>query len=230
MKLKELFTTIKKHVSKKQADREQSKNSYLIYDKCDACPLSAYIDAVCNDSLKGLIISGNPSEEVLLMTRSALTIEFSELSGNSEAAIVTNLLKQMYFHQAQIQGFGICINLIKGGRFDDVDEYLKTHGVKVSKPTTEDEISRIIKHIEGKIKGKTIQFEQLQKRYTAINANSNTSGKPKTEYYTELLIALSKYAGFHLKKEKLTLSEFALYLKDFNMHIETLNNKSHGRQ
>lgn len=204
------------------------KSSYRIYDKCEVCPLSVYIDAVCNENLQGLVIDGKPSEDVLLLAKSALTIEFSELSGNSEAAIVTNLLKQMYVYLSQIQGLKICLNLIQGDRFDDVVEYLNSHNIKVLKPTNEDEKTKLVKQIEGQIKGKSIQFDQIKKRYDKINVNAS-SGKPRAEYYTELLITLSKYVGYHLKKEKLTLSEFALYLKDFTKHIETLNYKNHAR-
>lgn len=227
MNWKELYITIKSRVGLKMAVREKSKKLYRIYDKCDICPLSVYIDVVCNDNLKALVIKGHIPEKELNKVRTMLTIEFSELSGSSHITSTINIIRQIYLRNVQIDGLKIAAMLIQAGHYEQVIEYLKPLHIKLNNPNDDKEIDRVIKQVEGKIKGKIVSIRELQKRYDALTAITD-SGKPKEENYTEMLIALSKYVGFHLKKEELTLSEFAFFLKSFNKEIERLNNKSHG--
>ncbi|SHF50021.1 hypothetical protein [Dysgonomonas macrotermitis] len=228
MNLKAQFTMIKSLVGKKTASGEQLKKSYHIYDRCEICPLPVYIDVVCNDNLKALIIKGNVPEDVLSVTRTMLTVEFAELSGNTQMAATLNVIRQINLRKIQIECLRLSANLIAGGKFEDAIEYLKPYHIRIDENPDQNEIDRVVKQIEGKLKGRIVSLHELLKRYESLS--SKTEGdKPKPEYYTEMLIAVSKYTGFHLQKEKLTVSEFAIYLKNYNQYIETLNKQSHGR-
>ena len=219
-----LLTTIKKRVGIKTAAKEKLKQSFRIYEKCDTCPLSVYIDAVCNDNLKGFVISGNPPEEILQINRSALTVEFSEMSGNAEVNMITNLLKQIYLIQTKIEGLKICLKVVDVEMHPDVLDYLKKHGVRLVNPKNKEEVNKLISELTGRMNGHIIRFDELKKKYDTIN-KASSGEKPTPEYYTSILIMLSKYMGFHLNKEKITLSYFALCLKNYNRENEMLLNK-----
>lgn len=218
--------TIGKHAGKKPTDQEKSKSLFRIYDKCEICPLSVYIDVVCNDNLQALVIYGKPDKEDLLAAKSALNFEFAELSGNSEISSIVNIVRQMYQIQSQMLGFDIAIKLVSAGKVDETEDWLKLHIPNYSKPNDEESISKLIKKMVGLYKAKEIQLNELKKRYDAISSKGGDKIKP--EYYTELLITISKNIGFHLKREELTLSEFAIYLKDLNRSIESLKSRSNG--
>lgn len=224
MNLKELYTTIKYRAGRKTEAKEKPKKSYHIYDRCEICPLSVYVDVIENGNLKALIIKGRVPQEELVLARTMLTIEFSELSGSSHLQSTINVIRQMYLRRSQIEGLRMAAILINGGLNDQAMEYLKPYHIKLNNPLDPVEIERVIKQIEGKIKGKIVSLQELQKRYDALTVKTDTE-KPKSGYYTEMLTVLSKYVGFHLSKDKLNVAEFALYLKQFNQEMERLSNK-----
>lgn len=72
----EKSTATAKSAGPKPGSPDGSGSSYTLYDSCNKCPLRAYIEMVCNDNLRALVIGGNPPEEVLQEVRMALVAEF----------------------------------------------------------------------------------------------------------------------------------------------------------
>lgn len=221
MRLMEILHMIGKNVGKKTEAKGFSKESYTLYDTCDKCPLSVYIDVVCNDNNKALIVSGNPREDALTATRMNLIMEFSELSGNEYTDRYHSVIRQIYSYKSVINGLNMAMNLVALGRFDVSIEYLNKNGVPCKAPNTDKESEMLLKKVQGVIKGKLVKYMEVCKKYESINKESS-SVAPTPQYYTENLIMLSKHIGYKLDKS-ITLAEYAGYIKDYKQHIEILN-------
>lgn len=54
----EKSTATAKSAGPKPGSPDGSGSSYTLYDSCNKCPLRAYIEMVCNDNLRALVIGG----------------------------------------------------------------------------------------------------------------------------------------------------------------------------
>ncbi len=201
MKVKQLMTGW--NVGRKN-QKERSDRSFTLYDNCNICPLSVYVDLVCNNNLRSLIISGNPTDDEVEIAKISLILEFSELSGNTQTHSVNNLLKGIYMSRMQIKSIEMCINLISSGRYSVAKDYLKSIG-----------ISKVdVKYLQGVIKSKVINLKKDISRYDSLVKESG-SKKPTAQFYNHQLAVLSKYLKFDVPMS-ITLAKYAEYLKLYN--------------
>lgn len=208
---------IKKRAGKKTGKKVSLKKSYTLYDSCDKCPLSNYIDLVCNDNLQALVIEGNPPSEILNETKHMLIIEFSELSGNTHTQSVINSIKRMHLLKTQILGFSLCFDLINHGAYDKPAEFLKTQNVNIGEIKTEADKQQILKSIDSRVKSKSIQLKEESARHNKLLEDSKGE-KLTAQSFNEQLAVLSKHTGFRLEKN-LTLAEYAAYIKQYLEYV-----------
>lgn len=210
-----------KSAGKKTAVSEKSKQLYSLYDTCDKCPLRAYIEMMCNDNLKALVISGNPDEETLKKAKTDLLMEFSELCGNEHSLILSNTLKSMYLNKSYLQGFRLCIALVYEGKYNPVINYLKSIGINANEPKTGKDVDSLIKMIEGRSKDKARRLKEDQRKYESLNRGEVEKITP--QFYYEQLAMLSRHTKFRIDTN-ITLSEYAAYLNDFKKYIKITQN------
>ena len=108
----EKSTATAKSAGPKPGSPDGSGSSYTLYDSCNKCPLRAYIEMVCNDNLRALVIGGNPPEEVLQEVRMALVAEFHELSGNALCRSLNNRIREVQLCRMRILGLSIAAQLL----------------------------------------------------------------------------------------------------------------------
>lgn len=214
MNWKEKLRTIKKHVGKKPDEMERYSQSYSLIESCAICPLNIYVDIICNNNLKALILQGNPNEEILEAAKIGLIIEFSELSGNMQSRSLNNVIRQIYLYKSQITALHLCVSLICSGDTEIPYAYFKSCNINVSIPQTDKEYASLLKKVEGIIKGKSIQLKEAFKRYQTMSKESDTH-KPTIQSFIDQLVLLSKHVGFNLSINQITLAEYASYLKNY---------------
>lgn len=219
--MKESYLSKRNNAGKKEDGLEKSSNASL-YDTCDICPLSVYIDVVCDNRLERLIISGNPTCEELKEAKYKLIAEFSELCSGNEEKAFNEAVRSYYYLRTLIIGYESCISLIVEGKFDSAIEFLNNNGIKCKVPADEKERLELIRSIETKIKGRILKFRQAERTFKALC--SKKGEKPTRKYFNHLLVMLStcEMIKMQLDRNKLTLAEFAEYLNVFNDHQQYL--------
>lgn len=204
---------IKRHTTDssvgKSSRKEKQKCSYILYDSCVKCPLWVYVELVCNDNLKALIVEGIPSDEILQATKFSLMVEFSEISGNTQTSAVNQSIKKMYVYRMQIYCIQICAELIRLDMQDKAANYLKSVGVSGLGKDKE----KSLKRLEGVLKNKIINSNKEFKRYEELTKNSDE--KPNPSFYSEQLAILSTFFKFNIDMN-ISLAQYASYLKIFN--------------
>lgn len=207
-------TTKEKSAGKRTVARGKSESSYTILDTCDKCTLRVYIDIICHDNLRALVVSGNPSDEVLEEAKIKLVTEFRQLSGDSNSKY-SNSIKRMLAYKLQVVGLSSAIRMLAS---KDVRafEYLRANGIPCNvKSYDNTTISRLITRIESKIRTLNIKIREEHGRL--LNMPKGTT--PTEESFNDQLVILSKHAGFRLTRD-ITLAEYAGYLKNFKHSID----------
>lgn len=200
---------------------EQSK-SYILYDTCEKCPLRVYVDLICNDNLKALIISGEPSEDELEEAKLQLVAEFNELCGDGRQSAYINKYREIMLYKSQILGLTVCARLLSKWEYDNVFEYLNQTGLTVKKvPDSEAEWIRLGRRIESRIKMLRVKIKEAIKQCNNLAGRSENGSKPTLKDFNDQLVQISKNAGFRLTMD-ITLLEYAGYLKDYNNTLNSL--------
>lgn len=203
--------------------RAGSGNFYSLYDTCDKCPLRAYIDLVCNDNPRALVIEGNPPAEVLEAVRIALVNEFAELSGNGHTSAVNLCVGRMNLYRARITGLSLCLFLIGCGRTEEVVPFLAGTGIRAKASD-----KGLAGKIEAGIRSNRIRLKEELKRYRGLVSKEEGGERPTPGLFTDQLVSLSRHAGFRLTNE-ITLAEYAAYLKDMKQELESLKKINYGK-
>jgi hypothetical protein len=221
------ITSNPNNVTSKAEEKAKSSNVSL-YDACDITPLSVYIDLVCDNRLERLIISGNPSQELLEETKMKLTAEFSELSGGGEMQMFIETTRQFFYQRNLIAGMQIAMQLIAAGNYDESIAYLNKSGITCTAPQNDEQTNALLKQLSLKLKNLSSKFKQIKKRYESLQKRGE---KPTRKYYNRLLVALStcEVIKMQLDRNKLTLSEFAEYINIFNEYHNHLKTIKHGK-
>jgi len=215
----------KKSVFKRQAAKGVYITSYSLYDTCDVCPLSVYIDLICNDNLRALIKYGTPKDEVLQEAKLKLCAEFAELSGDETAKAIFTAIRDVYMYQSQVALVTVVLNLLKS-KISDGLPYLKSIGLNVAMPKRESDYVQAIKRVNGFLKGRVIRYKEAYKQYELLSKGNGKSKGIKSSDFTDILVHLSKNAGFRLTTD-ISLAEYASYLKLYKKDIENGSNRRH---
>jgi hypothetical protein len=200
-----------------------------LYDTCDKCPLPVYIDVTCDDRLERLIISGNPTQEMLEETRSKLTQEFAGLTGNTEMKIFAEEARNYFRKRNTISGIELSIRLIASGQYTEAVNFLNKNGVECFVPENDEQAKQLIEKLNLKLKNHLAKFKQVKARFEALQKKSE---KPTRKYYNRLLATLStcEIIKMQLDRNKLTLSEFAEYINILNEYQEQLKSIKNDRR
>lgn len=204
---------------RKPDDQGKQGRSYLLYDSCDGCPLRVYIDMVCDDDLRALVVYGNPGDDVVEEARGRLLTEFSELSGDSRFGVMNSCLRRMHYYRSNILLLAVCQRLLFLGGKEKVVEYLREQGVGCDGLSREELLSKV----SGLIGERKMRLRSEEKRYKKLTDEEKTE-KPTRRYFTEQLVELSKYAGFRLTTE-ISLGEYAAYVRSMKEYVEQLKGR-----
>jgi hypothetical protein len=212
---------IKKVAGKKPAAPEALKNLSVTHN-INTCPLYAYIEAVCEDNLKGLIVEGNPTDEELKMVLSEMTAEFSSLCGNTHASSVNISIKKIHLFKITLTAYQLSIGIVSSSDYSCLAT-LKVFGLYLKEPKTEAEREKLLKQIDSKARTKLVQLKEELLLFDKLYKKDKGS-KVTTQSYNEQIAAVSKFAGFHINKMTITLAEYAAYMKQFNESLKSMKN------
>lgn len=198
---------------KKQADREPSAKSYVIYDRCSECPVYVYREAVCNDNLQALVKEGNPSEEVLREARQALTVEFAELSGDTGLITANKSVARMIGYKYRIQALAIAAS---------IPDHLEAQNLFARYGWKKLSAELQVKRADSKIKEYTVILDKEIARQTKLAKKEGGKRLSASDFNRQMVI-VSKWCGFHIS-DRIMLSELAGYFREYCEKLKMYDN------
>ena len=208
----------------------QLEQTNKLYDSIYTCPLSVYIDAVVDDKLESLIISGNPTREYLEEVKIKLVSDFIELSGGGDMKAFIEATSDFYAKRSIALGFDIAIRLINARRYKKAIEFLDANGMNCSIPRNEDEHEKLIAAVGVKFKNRLAKHKEATGKYKDMI--SDRREKPTRKYYNKLLVTLStcEVIKIQLNPKTMTVAEFAEYINTYKEYQNNLKIKLYGRK
>ena len=214
-------------VGKKRGNPAKSEELYSIYSSCYDCPLKVYIEIVCNNNLDALIISGNPPKTVLEDANNKIISGYAELSGSSISTRYNVLLKDIYSYRSQIVGLTLCLQILPITPDAAVGNLSKL-GMRCSIPENNEDMDRLIRKIDSRIKDRSIRLKKAQKEFDSIQKSNKSKAITPNDFYDQLAI-ISRWAGFRISVD-ITLAEYAVYIKQMSEYVEQSKSMINGKK
>lgn len=198
-------------------------------------PLRNFEECLLNKNLSALIISGFPTPEELNKAWESIVTEYSDSLGSVEYDLFGHLFKEVKNLEIDYACVQTCIGTLrkiysayfcselnmllhinskldtlvdKEGNVKDVATYLAIL----------DKCERRSKAMKIRLDLKTIEFD-------AVKDKMSGEGKEiDKNYFTSMLIILSKHNGYRITKE-ITVSEYCEYMKQFNLYCEQMRDQ-----
>lgn len=193
--------------------------SSSVYSRCAECPVYVYRDAVCNDNLRALVRSGNPTDEELAEARDALSVEFAELTGNMNLRTANIRTARIMAMRCHIMALSAAV--IVPDHPNAVELFRQEGWGKLS-------AEQQSKRADAKIKELTVRLNKLLAQAGKKSRQNEKQHLTEAEFNMQTVI-VSKWVGFHLS-DRMTMAELAGYFKMYNEQIKLGKNVRINKQ
>lgn len=206
-----------------------SQDTPRFYKSIHELPLTNFEDCLINNNVAALIISGFPEPSELQGAWENILQEYTEAMGNTEYVMYMNKLREIEILKLNYQMIGI---LIAALRKND-SEYFKGElramlrvNFKFDTSNLEtylaelDKCERRMGGLKLNLDLRLMEFEEIKKRFDADGNKSKQ--KIDKNYFTTMLIILSKHNGYKITKD-ITTAEYCIYFKNCSNEIELAN-------
>lgn len=172
-------------------------------------PLDKFIDALIDQDLEGLIISGKPSEEQIREAWGKIYLQYCELSDSGQTAVVEKI-KQIQLMTARIS---VCSNIAAFFEISydaDLVVMLNNMGIQVVLEPG-DERTKAIKRINAFTKRWITEKEVAQKELDGLQVEQGD--KIGREYFEDWLDALSQLRKYSVQARDMSVMQFIRAIK-----------------
>lgn len=197
-----------------------------LYQACNECPLDVFIDCLVDGKLERLVKSGKASQKELVEAWEKIFIEYCDLSGESNIKRLIYLSKNIGYLRSRIIAIQLCVYVLSTKKSDSCIDQLKNMGFNMnfSDESMLEDLKKVIaasKSHELELTIKSTEYEKM--------VNQGEKAKIKSSYFDNLLIDLSRFMGYRIKKNELTVNEFIIIKKKYRKEMELLGNNPHHK-
>jgi hypothetical protein len=186
--------------------------------------MPAFLDALCDDNLQSLIITGKAIPAQLNEAWILILAEYYELKGssiddNEQTAMSRDILKL----NNHLYLLDICVQFLLERYSESIADSIRQLGYSF-RPKSFEPVDYIVElnAVVQKSKTKYIQLKQLIKQ---LESKMDDSGqeKPKRETFERNLLYYEEMQGASYNMDELTVSKYVMLEKKYEQKIEHLN-------
>jgi hypothetical protein len=187
--------------------------------------MDRFIACVCDNDLKTLVITGEPSDEELQNAWLSIKSQHIENLKDPHALHQVDMTLELVNFEWKCWEINTLISLLKDKYEEDVVKSLRRYGFKY--PFTEDSYTDDIDKVRAKLGSEGLEYASLREQ---LHATGDNSSKPVKETYYMTITALQKHFGLchglspMRAAKELTVYEFGFSLKEYNKQARA-NNK-----
>lgn len=200
------------------------------YRNINELPLKHFETCIVESNLAALVISGFPPPNELHNAWKNILSEYTDAVSDAEHKIYMSIFKEVSILKITVDQIRILISSLKKQYIpyfcDELRSILKVdYDLDPSKGMDKylEQLKRCesrSKSIKIKLDLKRIEFESIEQKYN----KGNVEQLPTSSYYTQMLVILSKHAGYRLTKD-IFVSEYCEHIRQYKKHIEVMNKK-----
>lgn len=219
---------------KKLPSKMVSSQRPALYHRCDQLPFDRFLRCLINSDLSALIIQGKPLEADIAEAWSNIYFEFVTLTDDPEVRYFAFLQRDITLLQHEIftveTGLYLLSPVMMPFSIDHRDEIIESitkYGYKLKIDFLSD-YSDALQVIEFKLapkKQKLANKEKELKEYLLSKADHAVT----MEYFTKILMRLSKHQGYAIRPGDIMTTEYVALLKDYVAFLELQSQTEEGK-
>lgn len=194
---------------------------HCLYVRCGELPLERFIRCMCEGDMPALRRCGMVRKCVLKRTWVKILEEYAKLSGDAGYEKSFLLSKEIARENVRFLLVKSCLKVL-GVRYSrKCVDYLRTQGYVY--PFDKDDPAAYRKDWEQvNKKARMIGVELVNKRKLYERSFSEAGKLPPREGFIRALASLSKYMGFRIDPEKVTVEEYVVMQKQYEKEVLAL--------
>lgn len=193
-------------------------------------PLRNFEQCMLDNNLAALIVSGLPSAQQLTDAWENILQEYSDMMGVAEHRLYLHLMREVELLKIDYESIQVCISTLRKQYSEffcqELNSLLRTTCTfnvldEKSYLAELDKCERRSRALKIRLDLKTMEFEAVK------NKIGGKGEKIDRNYFTSVLIVLSKHNGYSISKD-IFVNEYIEYIKQFNRYcdeIEKMNKK-----
>ncbi|HEY8969716.1 MAG TPA: hypothetical protein VIM64_11505 [Puia sp.] len=206
-----------------------------IYHSVDDLPFVLFEDCLLNDRLSSLIRSRykivqqerqyyKPEVPDYELQQAWMNIysQYCERLGDNNLMHATRVMGGIHVYDSKIQRVTTIIQCLRQWYDVRQAEMLERAlpGAKVDHSSLE-AYEKSLSRAESLLKKDIIARDTLVQEYQDLQKKAASGSRMTGEYFTEMLVHVSKHEGYHVRKKDITVGEYCAYVKTYRNHIET---------
>jgi hypothetical protein len=213
-----------------QTKQEQAASRPLsLYRGCNALPMEIFVQCLCDENLKALVIEGKASGEQLHHAWIMILTEYYELKGDADGQqwLLSRDVMRLENHLTLLDR---CVEFLKTRWSDSIAESINKLGYTfrpISKEDYWDDLNRVVQ----KSKTKYIHLQQMIKELE-MQVKKVEGKKPARDYFDNMLINFEEMQKVSYSLDTLTVQKFVLLEKRYWHQVELLKARAakHGHR
>lgn len=204
----------------------------VYYRKCSELPLSVFLKVMLTSDVTHLTISGKPTIEELEEAYQIIHEEYLTLSDSLEYQQMIGLIKEIAINENKYNMIIMAVRVLRVVYDEEIASEIKSYGYNLSQKDVSDPIyQKQLDVIISKSKFINLSLQKANEDLQKLNKKGGETEdeKPDEHTYDILLADLSKYQGYYLDPDKITVTHFLSVMKRYKQSIENLKQKqNHG--
>jgi len=204
----------------------KSKKNYKIIDSCNDLMLNNFVKILTHGELSLLIIEGEVNLTDLQNAWNKIYSEYCNLSQSKSYSYIFKLSKETAILRCKILAVKSALQSIVYCENDEAIDILKQCKYKYDKENKDKSINIIL----SLLKTDEVRLSLKEKELNDFNKSQITNKKINESDFTDSLITLSKYIGYHVKATEITVLEYITLSNQYKQYCETLEKQAHGNK
>lgn len=206
-----------------------------IYSTITKLPFANFLDCICDNNLRALIISGEPREDELISARDMIVMQYTDAIGGENTVHEVGILKEITHYRISLYLIYTLVDLLSRIYVPKWESLLIRHSGRKkfnldwAKP--EEYVKELNLALARSISFKlNLELKEIELEGLRNQNKTGKEGKPKREDFVRSLINLSDHAGFQIRENEITTFEYCQRVKGFIQYMESYNKNHQNRK
>lgn len=196
----------------------------ILFRNISELPLYLFIDAVVDDRIHALVISGHPTEKELSEAWTDILLQYNEAMADNEAKLFFSLHKQILQREIDLKMIDLALIALKDEYIPRLVDFLNRLFSSTLVMDWEDKYDYEHKlQVFRNLKASVIMARDMKRiQYEAIEEKrSNASQKPDRNYFQTYLLNLSDFVKYEID-EQISVFTFCERVKRYNKYLDSV--------
>lgn len=201
-----------------------------MYRHISECPLYLFIDALVDEKIHSIVVSGNPDEQQIGQAWAELLMQFHESMGDNESRMFFSLHKQILQKEIDLKQVSLALAMLAGDN-ENVPCFIPQLLTFLNElfysnlelyPDDPEDYYHKLNIFRNKSASIRMNIDMKRIQYDSISDKRKGAGqKPDRPYFQTILLNLSGWRQYEIN-DRISVFEFCELVNRLNKYLETV--------